>query len=380
MKDRYKLLLITISILILLLTTISITTNVFYSNSNKVLNDNKVINDNQNNQEKSEDNQEENQDTEEDETDIETDSDSESPNDEKDDNESDTDEEEQKTEPTPPKDDEPTDNNEDEPTDNNEDEPTDNGDNTTDDNNDQTDNNEEVIDYEELKKQVQQEIIDEYRISVLIDDKAHYNHYGESATQTTESDGEVVYEALLSIKTALSNMPQSILDTLREERGFHIHLLKNIPTGVAGLAVFSPMSSQKIVIDADLLLVERIVYHEIFHIMDRYMYWENEQKEAFANWENYNPIGFKYGTESTLYTQYDKTSPIAQVTFVSKYAKTNVMEDRAELFTDLMFRTYKKNYMANDYGINQKAKYLDQIIEDYFGQIENAHWKRWITY
>ncbi len=233
--------------------------------------------------------------------------------------------------------------------------------------------------YQTKNTALAQEIIDLYRVSVLYDSKAFYTENGISATKTTEVDGEAVNKTLIAIKSALQNIPQSILDTMRLDNGYSIHILKQLPGGQSGLAVFSPYGSQRMIIDSDLTLTERIVYHETFHLMERYIYHKNGQANAFTNWEKYNPVGFTYGGGGSTYTSYDKATNKEQIAFVSVYAKTSDMEDRAELFADLMFRTRKYDYMNEGYATNEKAKYLDQVIDQYFGNIPGAYWERWIT-
>ncbi len=217
-------------------------------------------------------------------------------------------------------------------------------------------------------------------MSVLYDNKAYYTQNGVSATKTSESDGQKVNEFLKELKIYLGHFPQSILDTLRMEVGFSIHILKSLPGGKAGFAVFQPYGSYRMVLDVDTNLVDKILYHETFHLMDRYMYWQNGGSDAFPEWESLNPDAFVYGTTTSTYTWIDKMSNIEDIAFVSTYSKTNVLEDRADLFADLMFRSTKKTFMNTGYGINKKALYLDSIITKYFGNIPNARWKRWISY
>lgn len=64
--------------------------------------------------------------------------------------------------------------------------------------------------------------------------------------------------------------------------------------------------------------------------------------------------------------------------FISTYAKTNVREDRAEVFADLMFRGIKQWYMTGT-NVNEKAKFLAQQIRNIWGT-NNYYWERWITW
>ncbi len=223
------------------------------------------------------------------------------------------------------------------------------------------------------------EILNTYRISILYNEQANFYYNGDPGVKTTSNDAEEVNYSLKAIKTGLSNMPQSILDTLRLSRGFNVVLFKEVPGGSDGLAVITSHVYQ-ILLDVDNWQQERIFYHETFHLMERYMYLQNGSSDPFPEWNTYNPPGFTYAYNDGKYLYIDESVPIIERAFVSKYAKTNAGEDRAELFEDLMHRPYKYYYMEAGYGINEKAKYLDQIIDKYFGVIPGAKWKRWITW
>ncbi len=264
-------------------------------------------------------------------------------------------------------------------------------DNTSDDNTGNTDNNSGddnsgsedivptknplVIENENLVN----EILNTYRISIIYDEKANFYYNGDPGVKTTSADAEEVNYTLKSIRSGLSNIPQSILDTLRLSRGFNVVLFKEVPGGTDGLAVITSHVYQ-VLLDVDNWQQERIFYHETFHLMERYMYLQNGSKDPFPEWNSYNPVGFTYAYNDGKYLYIDESVPIIERAFVSKYAKTNAGEDRAEIFEDLMHRTRKYYYMEEGYGINEKAKYLDQIIDQYFGIIPGAKWKRWITY
>ena len=133
----------------------------------------------------------------------------------------------------------------------------------------------------------------------------------------------------------------------------------------------------------------RTFAHETWHIMEQYIKYRTYGKpNPFGSWENLNPVGFTYSNSSgNIYTvfSYDYSimsypTPINEVSFVSEYAKSAPWEDRAELFADLMFRPFKKDYMASGFGVNEKAKALSQIIRNYFPNSTGASWERWITW
>ncbi len=223
------------------------------------------------------------------------------------------------------------------------------------------------------------EILDSYRVSILYDDKANFYYNGVAATKTSELDAEELNSSLKAIERGLKKMPQSVLDTLRLSNGYNILLFKELPQGQDGLAVITSHVYQ-ILLDVDNWQQERIFYHETFHLMERYMYLENGSVDPFTNWNSYNPSDFVYGIKNQNYLYIAKETPLKDITFTSSYAQTNAGEDRAELFEDLMHRTKKYYYMESGYGINEKAKYLSDIIEIYFGNISNAPWDNYISW
>ncbi len=250
-------------------------------------------------------------------------------------------------------------------------------------NNDEEENNEEEIDtsWVAKNKAVAKEIEDLHQISVLYDQAAFYTENYVSATKTSEADGEDVNKSLIAIRDGLKNIPTSMLVKIRISTGYSIHLVKELPGGQNGLAVFSPRGSQRIILDIDNRYQSRILYHETFHLIERNMYWENGGKDPFSKWDSYNPDDFIWNVRSEKYTFYDSTdTPLIDRVFVTKYAQISAMEDRAELFADLIFRTRKYYYMEDGYGINEKAKYLSTVIDEYFGPQPTASWNKWISW
>ena len=122
--------------------------------------------------------------------------------------------------------------------------------------------------------------------------------------------------------------------------------------------------------------------------MEKYIEYKTYNKpDPFANWNSLNPSGFSYGSSGNIYTVLDYnfdtrsySTPISEVAFITQYAKTRANEDRAELFADLMFRPYAKEYMADGFGVNEKAKALALIIRDFFPNSNGANWERWIKW
>lgn len=207
---------------------------------------------------------------------------------------------------------------------------------------------------------------------------------GVSSTLLT--DEKKANEALIDIKNKSSIFPTGFFRTFQGYNGFRIILYDHIE-GAAGVASYEIGNDNFIAIDVNAGFLGRVFYHETFHIMEQYIRYKSYGKtNPFNNWNSLNPSGFTYQDDDTFtYTIYDyndfyKYDNPGEITFVSKYAKTNDREDRAELFADLMFRAIKKDYMTQGCGINNKAKELSLILREYFPNSEGARWERYIEW
>ena len=67
--------------------------------------------------------------------------------------------------------------------------------------------------------------------------------------------------------------------------------------------------------------------------------------------------------------------------FLSAYSKSDYIEDRAVLFSDMMFRALKKDYYSVGNPINEKAKLICRQLEIYFNCVSSStkeDWERFI--
>lgn len=133
-----------------------------------------------------------------------------------------------------------------------------------------------------------------------------------------------------------------------------------------------------IVMDCNRLLPEKF-FHEICHVIDNHIYFlfsDDGTENSFSegHWYGLNPEGFTY---SMAYNEYKQLDPIYtpeqeidaplsdSIYFVSNYAKTFPMEDRACLFA-------KACYFGQEYdgasapGIQNKLAYMCNYIRYHF--------------
>jgi hypothetical protein len=237
--------------------------------------------------------------------------------------------------------------------------------------------------YEENQELIKK-ISDYYGYKVGYNDESYY-YGGSEATLLT--DETLANTTLKDIIRKSSQFPTGFFRKLKIPHGFRIELYENIP-GAAGVTSYEFGDNYMLALDVRNGMPYRTFYHELWHVMEKYIEYYNGQN-IFDSWNNLNPTNFVYGNDNNPdYTildctyQYEKlvcNKDIKDISFVSLYAKSSAKEDRAELFADLMFRPYKKEYMNYGYGINNKAIALSKIINNYFGY-NTGPWDHFISF
>lgn len=235
--------------------------------------------------------------------------------------------------------------------------------------------------FEEKNKKIIDDIYNKYGFKISYGEGT-YGYYGGACTVLY--DHQKANTALNELYPILSHFPSGFFRQFQGVNGYRVILFESIPNGASGVATYEIGNDNQMYLNTtNKYLLDRTFYHETFHLMERYMMIKNNWVSPFDSfWDNLNPSGFTYGDSSNNnFTAYDTigTQP-EDISFISAYAKTNPREDRAELFADLMFRYYKKNYMAAGYGINEKAKALALEIRKYFSGSTGAYWEKYITW
>ena len=106
---------------------------------------------------------------------------------------------------------------------------------------------------------------------------------------------------------------------------------------------------------------ERVIHHELFHIInDGFKDLFNEEE-----WKNFNDKNFKYADCSTCTKKLDLNTYRNTKGFFSEYSKTIPSEDMAEVFSHLISNKYKD---TNDNILNKKIKF----IKDKLHKIDNT--------
>ncbi len=256
-------------------------------------------------------------------------------------------------------------------------------------NNTNIDNNENTVLPEEkppVVEKTQAEKNDEYRkqlqnkYSVKIaykDELGNYtiNGYGSDKL----NDDNKINNCLGKINKTLKNYPNGFFKEMKDYgMPLTIYLVNSISGNVSGLTDAKDKSDIKIMI-APASLFENTLNHEIMHYIDSYIKVKGYSIDINITMKDVNPIGFTYGDTSNEYVYY--FTSIDNAYFLSAYGKTNYLEDRAVIFSDLMTRTFAKDYYDDGTPINKKAKLISSQIKEHFNTLSNTgryYWDRFL--
>ena len=218
------------------------------------------------------------------------------------------------------------------------------------------------------------------KYSIKIAYKDEMDHYSMNGyTRKIIEDDNEINKYLIEIDKALAKYPEGFF---KEMKNFNmpatIYLVKSISGNVSGVTDAHIKTNIIIMIEPSLLF-EYVLHHEIMHYIDSYISVKGYPIDINKSMNEVNPEGFIYGDKSNDYV-YNFTD-VKNAYFVSKYGKTNYLEDRAVIFAELMFRTYTKDCYAKNTPINKKANFISSQIKEHFSILkstEKYYWDRFI--
>ena len=226
----------------------------------------------------------------------------------------------------------------------------------------------------EYRNQIQ----NKYSIKIAYQDEMDYYSMNGYTRQIIEDDNEI-NKYLIEIDKALAKYPEGFF---KEMKNFNmpatIYLVKSISGNVSGVTDAHIKTNIIIMIEPSLLF-EYVLHHEIMHYIDSYISVKGYPIDINKSMNEVNPDGFIYGDESNDYVY--NFPEVKNAYFVSKYGKTNYLEDRAVIFAELMFRTYTKDCYAKNTPINKKANFISSQIKEHFSILkstEKYYWDRFI--
>ena len=256
-------------------------------------------------------------------------------------------------------------------------------------NNTNTNNNENTILPEEkppVVEKTQAEKNDEYRkqlqnkYSVKIAYKNELGNYTINGYGSEKlNDDNKINNCLGEIDKTLKNYPIGFFKEMKDYgMPLTIYLVNSISGDVSGLTDAKDKSDIKIMI-APASLFENTLNHEIMHYIDTYIKDKGYPIDINNTMKDVNPVGFTYGDTSNDYVYY--FTSVDNAYFLSTYGKRNYLEDRAVLFSDMMTRTFAKNYYDDGTPINKKAKLISSQIKEHFNTLSNTgryYWDRFL--
>ena len=256
-------------------------------------------------------------------------------------------------------------------------------------NNTNINNNENTVLPEEkppVVEKTQAEKNDEYRkqlqnkYSVKIAYKNGLGNYTINGYGSDKlNDDNKINNCLGEIDKTFKNYPNGFFKEMKDYgMPLTIYLVNSISGNVSGLTDAKDKSDIKIMI-APASLFENTLNHEIMHYIDTYIKDKGYPIDINNTMKDVNPVGFTYGDTSNDYVYY--FTSVDSAYFLSAYGKTNYLEDRAVIFSDLMTRTFTKDYYADGTPINKKAKLISSQIKEHFNTLSNTgryYWDRFL--
>lgn len=110
-------------------------------------------------------------------------------------------------------------------------------------------------------------------------------------------------------------------------------MVEKVGPSVAGLTDNKDSNTVVILISTEKYLLESTLHHEIMNYIDCYLADKIGAEAIEASMNKLNPEGFTYGNQINEYVYY-YSNPAH---FLSAYSKSNYKEERAVLFSDMIF-------------------------------------------
>lgn len=214
----------------------------------------------------------------------------------------------------------------------------------------------------------------------------------KSVNANKQYDENIVNSNLKEIYAALSKYPDEVFKVFKnKEYPLYVILVDKFNDDNIAIASRNKLNEVKIYISNDKKF-ERAFHHELFHILEYYM--NDKNPGLYSEWASLNPKNFEYAqstanlnkeyvypTNSSAYasssdnnysTEYTEVNHLLNTVgntendtvkvdnnyFVTKYAKTNEKEDRAETFTELMIMERLPKFFYKGTNIRKKADYI----------------------
>ena len=240
-----------------------------------------------------------------------------------------------------------------------------------------------IVEKTQAEKNNEYRKILENKYSVKItykDENGDYLIGGSIKTEKLNDDNEID-KYLKEVESTLKKYPSGFFKEMKDNNvSLKIYMVNKIDGNYSGMTDGRNQSNITVTIGTNSTsLFENTLHHELMHYIDIYMRQKNSTLNLEEIMKSYNPEGFTYGDKSNEYVYY--FTSVDKAYFLSAYGKTNYLEDRAVLFSDMMTRTTKRPYYNDGTPLNKKAKLISSQIKEYFKTLSNTeryHWDRFL--
>lgn len=184
--------------------------------------------------------------------------------------------------------------------------------------------------------------------------------YGTSGAGLT--DDNLIASRLALLEDCLKQYPLSFFSDLNAYSPITINLIDTLD-GADGYTDGRNGEALQIALSCDNpdLYFTLAFHHELFHFIEYCIKYNFENADEILNTDQFTDITL-YGTNDYTGTIYSFDADIYNQYFTSIYAKTNRLEDRAELFSFYMGNTTKECMRHSDTPITLKMKKLADAI------------------
>lgn len=191
---------------------------------------------------------------------------------------------------------------------------------------------------------------------------AGYRPKNKSTTPLT--DVVQIHTQLNTLDSALAKYPAGFFAEPTDAK-LTFYFIKSVEDNAfAGLTDHEFGDDVKITLATNSGFSAYTIHHEIMHWIDFIMSVKAYPTDIYASYQLLNPSDFTYGQINSSLS-YFKNAPIPY--FMTDYAQTNVLEDRAETFSMMIGRSYALHGMFDQGSVlREKAKIISTQISQYF--------------
>jgi hypothetical protein len=119
----------------------------------------------------------------------------------------------------------------------------------------------------------------------------------------------------------------------------------------------------------------KVIHHELYHLIDA----ASRDNPGDAEWVALNPKGFSYGSEGAGTPGDNKASHITHPSpgFVNAFSMSALVEDKAELFANLMVNDLKvRLLLKQDSVLQAKVTRLKTTLHEFYPKLDEAFWTK----